>query len=199
MIRRPPRSTRVRSSAASDVYKRQESFLYNEINTHQMGWSQRLGKTLYGLYGKSTQRYHGLLRPLDHPLYNPWINAPSGDLYFPQYTALHGFLPTANRWSYIQNINLNLFIAQNYSGWGKSGSMRFDVRLPSPWSKSQYGFVQLEWKHYQPLGKTTLRLRSLAYYGGGNNPTPEAALYIHGANPEAVSYTHLTLPTKRIV
>ena len=166
-----------------------ESFLYNEINTHQMGWSQRLGKTLYGLYGKSTQRYHRLLRPLDHPLYNPWINAPSGDLYFPQYTALNGFLPTANRWSYIQNINLNLFIAQNYSGWGKSGSMRFDVRLPSPWSKSQYGFVQLEWKHYQPLGKTTLRLRSLAYYGGGNNPTPEAALYIHGANPEE-SFNH---------
>ena len=29
MIRRPPRSTRVRSSAASDVYKRQEDAIYN--------------------------------------------------------------------------------------------------------------------------------------------------------------------------
>jgi hypothetical protein len=166
-----------------------KSLLYNEINTHQMGWFNRIGKTEYGLYGKSTQRYHRLLRPLEHPLYNPWVTAPSGDPYFPQYTALNGFLPTANRWSYIHNINLNLFFSQNYNGWGKSGSMRFDVRLPSPWSKSQYGFVQMEWKHYQPLGKTTLRLRSLAYYGGGNNPTPEAVLYLNGANPEE-SFNH---------
>ena len=36
MIRRPPRSTRVRSSAASDVYKRQVRVSYQSITAHQM-------------------------------------------------------------------------------------------------------------------------------------------------------------------
>ncbi|WP_460379575.1 hypothetical protein, partial [Staphylococcus aureus] len=41
MIRRPPRSTRVRSSAASDVYKRQPSLLatftvsYTHLRAHE--------------------------------------------------------------------------------------------------------------------------------------------------------------------
>lgn len=48
-----------------------QSLLYNEINTHEMGWFNRLGKTEYGLYGKSMQRYHRLQYNIDHPLYNP--------------------------------------------------------------------------------------------------------------------------------
>ena len=163
-----------------------QSLLYNEINTHEMGWFNRLGKTEYGLYGKSMQRYHRLQYNIDHPLYNPWINslASGRDPYFPQRDQLDGFLSTANQWSYLAQAHLNLYIKQGYSGWGRSGSMRFDMRMPSPWSKSQYGFVQLEWKHFQPIGKTLLRLRSLAYYGGGNNPTPESVLYLASANPE---------------
>ena len=163
-----------------------QSLLYNEINTHEMGWFNRLGKTEYGLYGKSMQRYHRLQYNIDHPLYNPWINslASGRDPYFPQRDQLDGFLSTANQWSYLAQAHLNLYIKQGYSGWGRSGSMRFDMRMPSPWSKSQYGFIQLEWKHFQPIGKTLLRLRSLAYYGGGNNPTPESVLYLASANPE---------------
>ena len=163
-----------------------QSLLYNEINTHEMGWFNRLGKTEYGLYGKSMQRYHRLQYNIDHPLYNPWINslASGRDPYFPQRDQLDGFLSTANQWSYLAQAHLNLYIKQGYSGWGRSGSVRFDMRMPSPWSKSQYGFVQLEWKHFQPIGKTLLRLRSLAYYGGGNNPTPESVLYLASANPE---------------
>ena len=81
-------------------------------------------------------------------------------------------------------MHLNLYVKQSYSGWGKSGSLRCDIRMPSPWSQSQYGFVQLEWKHFQPLGKSFLRLRTLAYLGGGTNPTPESVLYLVSANPE---------------
>jgi hypothetical protein len=56
--------------------------------------------------------------------------------------------------------------------------------MSSPWSETQYGYVQLEWKHYQPIGKTNLRLRSVVNYGGGTNPTPESVLYAASANPE---------------
>ena len=163
-----------------------QSLLYNEINTHELGWFNRIGKTEYGLNGKSMQRYHRLQYNIDQPFYNPWINSQvSGrDPYFPQRDQLDGFLSTANQWSYVAQAHLNLYIKQAYSGWGKSGSVRFDMRMPSPWSNSQYGFVQLEWKHFQPVGKTLLRLRSLAYFGGGNNPTPESVLYLASANPE---------------
>jgi aminopeptidase N len=163
-----------------------QSLLYNEINTHEMGWFNQLGKTEYGLYGKSMQRYHSLIYTIDHPLYNPWENslANGRDPYFPQRATLDGYLPTANQWSYVAQMHLNLYVKQGYSGWGKTGSLRCDIRLPSPWSQSQYGFVQLEWKHYQPLGKSALRLRALAYLGGGSNPTPESVLYLASANPE---------------
>jgi len=163
-----------------------QSLLYNEINTHELGWFNRIGKTEYGLNGKSMQRYHRLQYNIDQPFYNPWINSQvSGrDPYFPQRDQLDGFLSTANQWSYVAQAQLNLYVKQAYSGWGKSGSVRFDMRMPSPWSNSQYGFIQLEWKHFQPVGKTLLRLRSLAYFGGGNNPTPESVLYLASANPE---------------
>jgi len=163
-----------------------QSLLYNEINTHEMGWFNKLGKTEYGLYGKSMQRYHRLIYSVDNPLYNPWVNsqADGRDPFFPQSNILDGYVPTANKWSYIAQMHLNLYLQQGYSGWGKSGSVRCDIRMPSPWSHSQYGFVQLEWKHYQPLGKSALRLRGLAYLGGGTNPTPESVLYLASANPE---------------
>jgi len=163
-----------------------QSLLYNEINTHEMGWFNKLGKSEYGLYGKSMQRYHRLIYSVDNPLYNPWVNsqADGRDPFFPQSNILDGYVPTANKWSYIAQMHLNLYLQQGYSGWGKSGSVRCDIRMPSPWSHSQYGFVQLEWKHYQPLGKSALRLRGLAYLGGGTNPTPESVLYLASANPE---------------
>ncbi|MFM7638578.1 MAG: M1 family metallopeptidase [Bacteroidota bacterium] len=163
-----------------------QSLLYNEINTHEMGWFNKLGKTEYGLYGKSMQRYHRLIYSVDNPLYNPWVNsqADGRDPFFPQSNILDGYVPTANKWSYIAQMHLNLYLQQGYSGWGKSGSVRCDIRMPSPRSHSQYGFVQLEWKHYQPLGKSAMRLRGLAYLGGGTNPTPESVLYLASANPE---------------
>jgi hypothetical protein len=161
-----------------------QSLLYNDINTHEMGWFNRLGKTEYGLFGKSMLRYAPLQRDVTDPLYNPYMYNGQNDPYFPQSAQLNGFLSTANHWSFIRQTHLNLYVKQGYSGWGRTGSVRCDIRMPSPWSQSQYGYVQLEWKHYQPLGKSVLRLRSLAYYGGGNNPTPESALYIAAANPE---------------
>src|SRR5665811_771599 len=43
MIRRPPRSTRVRSSAASDVYKRQGQYLRLYVNGTEVGKSAQTG------------------------------------------------------------------------------------------------------------------------------------------------------------
>src|SRR5665811_1937810 len=50
MIRRPPRSTRVRSSAASDVYKRQASVLFLALG---MRWDRKdlLRNGYYAVYG----------------------------------------------------------------------------------------------------------------------------------------------------
>jgi hypothetical protein len=166
-----------------------KSMFYNDINVNEMGWFDQAGKTSYGIYGKMSQRYqHAFNSDNDNnSLYNPWdsLKTMSGkDPYFPQNRAVNGFLPTANRWSHLQNINLNLFVQQNYAGWGRSGNVRCDIRLSSPWSQTQYGYVQLEWKHYQPVGKTNLRFRSVVNYGGGTNPTPETVLYAASANPE---------------
>lgn len=166
-----------------------KSMFYNDINVNEMGWFDQAGKTSYGISGKMSQRYqHAFHSENDiNSLYNPWdsLKTMSGkDPYFPQNRAVNGFLPTANRWSHLQNINLNLFVQQNYAGWGRSGNVRCDIRLSSPWSQTQYGYVQLEWKHYQPVGKTNLRFRSVVNYGGGTNPTPETVLYAASANPE---------------
>jgi hypothetical protein len=166
-----------------------KSMFYNDINVNEMGWFDQAGKTSYGISGKMSQRYQHAFNSENNinSLYNPWdsLKTMSGkDPYFPQNRAVNGFLPTANRWSHLQNINLNLFVQQNYAGWGRSGNVRCDIRLSSPWSQTQYGYVQLEWKHYQPVGKTNLRFRSVVNYGGGTNPTPETVLYAASANPE---------------
>lgn len=166
-----------------------KSLLYNEINIHEMGWFDQAGKTTYGISGKMGRRYHNQLNSQNrnNSLYNPWdsIGVLTGkDPYFPQRSALNGYLPTANRWSYLSNIHLDLFVQQAYAGWGRSGNVRCDVRLSSPWSETQYGYIQMEWKHYQPIGKTNLRIRSIAYFGGGSTPTPESVLYVANANPE---------------
>lgn len=166
-----------------------KSLLYNEINSHEMGWFDQAGKTTYGISGKMGRRYHNQLNSQNrnNSLYNPWdsVGVLTGkDPYFPQRSALNGYLPTANRWSYLSNIHLDLFVQQAYAGWGRSGNVRCDVRLSSPWSETQYGYIQMEWKHYQPIGKTNLRIRSIAYFGGGSTPTPESVLYVANANPE---------------
>ena len=171
-----------------------KSLMYNNINVNEMGWFDQTGKTSYGISGKMSQRYQpqNEARRTQNSLNNPWdsLKIFSGkDPYFPQNSAMNGYLPTANRWSDLQNINLNLFVQQNYAGWGRSGLVRCDVRLSSPWSQVQYGYVQLEWKHYQPVGKTHIRIRSVVNYGGGTNPTPESVLYAANANPEE-SFNH---------
>jgi aminopeptidase N len=166
-----------------------KSLLYNEINSHEMGWFDQAGKTTYGISGKMGRRYQNQLNSQNrnNSLYNPWDSngvLTGKDPYFPQRSALNGYLPTANCWSYLSNIHLDLFVQQAYAGWGRSGNIRCDVRLSSPWSETQYGYIQMEWKHYQPIGKTNLRIRSIAYFGGGSNPTPESVLYVANANPE---------------
>ena len=49
MIRRPPRSTLDRSSAASDVYKRQDLIIFDEAH--------KMSATVWGSEVKKTKRY----------------------------------------------------------------------------------------------------------------------------------------------
>ena len=57
MIRRPPRSTRVRSSAASDVYKRQEWISSIEIENVAVGHPKTLAAAVIGIpHPKSDER-----------------------------------------------------------------------------------------------------------------------------------------------
>eukprot|EP00658_Telonema_sp_P-2_P020514 TRINITY_DN18114_c0_g1_i3.p1 TRINITY_DN18114_c0_g1~~TRINITY_DN18114_c0_g1_i3.p1 ORF type:complete len:135 (+),score=40.30 TRINITY_DN18114_c0_g1_i3:133-537(+) len=59
MIRRPPRSTLSSSSAASDVYKRQE---YGDSKTQNMECSPRIGKSHFGDYNGKVVRFVGKVK-----------------------------------------------------------------------------------------------------------------------------------------
>src|SRR5665811_2133683 len=75
MIRRPPRSTRVRSSAASDVYKRQLMGIF---------WVTFLGLVLWALSRlfAGPQRDDGVHEDLESPRYHLdlglWVPTPTG-------------------------------------------------------------------------------------------------------------------------
>src|SRR5665811_1112920 len=64
MIRRPPRSTRVRSSAASDVYKRQLLRCVDESDLVAVGWAEGdcLCEVTFGILGMASP---------DSPLFVP--------------------------------------------------------------------------------------------------------------------------------
>src|SRR5665811_816278 len=92
MIRRPPRSTRVRSSAASDVYKRQDMHV-RTIQTSRLllrPWSPEDADFLFDMESRwDVKRYIGAApavmtnrsealasierrRALNHPVYGIW-------------------------------------------------------------------------------------------------------------------------------
>lgn len=155
------------------------SLFYNGISLNEAGWRMRFGTTEFGMSGKATKRSSQLLNRNSTP-FVPFTT----DAYLPQTQAFPGYIGTNTRWSEQSNINLLLYIEHNYAGWSHSGSTRIDLRMPSPWSQSQFGFVKMQWNHSQALGKTRLKIRAFAFLGSGKNPSPESILYLDGANPE---------------
>ena len=149
-----------------------ESQLYNNLFINSMGWKMKIGVHSFGLYGKTL---NNLFRESESSFNN------SKSIFQNRY---NGIASNQGYWSHLNNINFNLFYNKNYSGWGKYGSLDFAMRLPSPWSETQYGYVQGTWKHNQPLGKLLFKTRTFAQLGGGSNVTAESALYAAGANPE---------------
>ena len=81
MIRRPPRSTQSRSSAASDVYKRQQ--LAKDIHDHP----EKVGMCELGF--KNLDKYIGRQAPGEFVLYQARTN--TGKSMFLMHTALHNY------------------------------------------------------------------------------------------------------------
>jgi aminopeptidase N len=140
----------------------------NQRVSSTVGWKWKLGNHLFGLYGKHLQT---LLK--------------NSETILNQNSLFNGFLPTTISWSDRTNTNFHLFWNIQYSGWSKSGTIALDTRLISPWSQTQFGWINLEWKHQQPIKSTTLKSRIFAQMGHGNNPSPESALYASSANLES--------------
>ncbi len=149
-----------------------QSQFYNNISIQSLGWKMKILNHEFGLYGKSMYNFF-------HE--NNENNANSSSIFSQK---LNGFIQNQGFWSNAQNVSLNLFYNKDYSGWGQLGKLEFEMRMPSPWSETQFGYVKASWKHKKPLGKFNLKSRTFLQIGGGNNPTAESALYANGANPE---------------
>src|SRR5665811_1836828 len=107
MIRRPPRSTRVRSSAASDVYKRQV-ILAKTIKGWTLGPDVAGKNATHSIKNLTTDQLRGLrdllslnaeipdeALELDHPpYYRPPVDSPEYRYLSERRTALNGPLPS---------------------------------------------------------------------------------------------------------
>src|SRR5665811_1928105 len=130
MIRRPPRSTRVRSSAASDVYKRQNYGRYLEPagSRRLSSWTNfdLLGAYTLNLGGETTVRLEARIRnvfntqavlSVNNVLYNDPYNASTGAYYpgwglSPQGTSqLNGQFGTATSWSAPRRFTLSALLS----------------------------------------------------------------------------------------
>ncbi len=149
----------------------------NQHFKNDIGWDFKVDQHTFGLYSRILG---GTASEVIMPFDNNVVI---------QNSAFHeksfsGLIPVQSLWRNQSNISFNLFWQLNYISWGKSGSILIETRLPSPWSNTQFGFVNFELKHNQPISNTNLLIRSFAQYGGGINPSPESALYAASANPE---------------
>ena len=148
-----------------------ESKYYNNLFINKLGWKMKVENHTFGIYGKYMKNY-----------FRETFDESNPSSIF--HTNYNNYVLGQSFWSNQDNISLNLFWTKTYAGWGRYGSFNVNTRLPSPWSQTQFGFVQGTWKHNQPLGKLLLKTRVFGQYGGGQSPTAESALYAAGANPE---------------
>ncbi len=141
-----------------------------------LGWNMKIGNHEFGIFGKHLQG----IRMTSYERFNS-ENPESKHQYDARFA---GYIPERSFWNPQSNISMNLYWKINYTAWGNRGNLRIDSRLASPWSATQFGWIFAEWKHYQNLGKSQIKSRIFAQYGGGNTPAPESALYAAAANPE---------------
>ncbi len=139
----------------------------NQRLSSLFGWKWKVGNQTFGLYGKHLQS----INKNAETILNPNI-------------LFNGYLPTSKIWSDNTNTNFHVYWNLNYSGWNQSGSFLLDTRLISPWSETQFGWINGEWKHQIPWKSTTFKSRIFAQLGYGTNPSPESVLYASSANPE---------------
>ncbi len=149
-----------------------QSQLYNNLSIQSMGWKMTIQNHEFGLYGKAM--YNLFQENTENQL----------DKNSVFQNSYNGFIQNQGFWSNQQNVSLNLFYNKNYSGWGQLGKLEFEMRMPSPWSETQFGYVKATWKHKKPFGNVYLKTRTFLQIGAGSNPTAESALYANGANPE---------------
>ena len=153
----------------------------NQRYKNDIGWDFSVGKHTFGMYSRIMG---GTAEEIKTPSEPQLITSSFIQHSAYQEKAFSGVIPVQSLWQNQSNISINLFWKMNYQKWGKSGSINFETRLPSPWSNTQFGYINMEWKHKQPILKTILLIRTFAQYGGGKNPSPESALYAASANPE---------------
>lgn len=156
------------------------SLFYNGVALNEMGWKSKAGNTEYGINAKYMKRGKNLISITGIP----FVPSYTDDPYQPQTNTMQGYIPSPTRWGSGSNVSLNLFVKHKYAAFGRSGTLQFDTRLPSPWSQSQFGFVKFQWNHFQPIVSTTLKIRTFIFAGSGKLPNPESALYLSAANPE---------------
>ncbi len=142
----------------------------------KVGWFMNLGSHRFGIYAKHLQGLYGS-RAERIPTENPLSQHQFANTY-------PGYIPTPTLWNPQSNLSLNLFWNIHYNQWSYQGDLLLQSRLASPWSQTQFGYVNLTWNHNHPLGKSEIKSRFFIQYGGGETPSPESALYAAMANPE---------------
>lgn len=156
-----------------------KAIAYNQRLFAKMGWKMNIQNHEFGMYGLHLQGLQGS-RSREIIKGNNWNWSPA---HFNEY-AYRGYVNGISQWNNRSNISMNLFWNMQYQAFGKMGNIRLNTRMSSTWSETQFGFVNIEWKHQQPVGKTLIKSRIFSQLGGGNNPSAESALYAAAANPE---------------
>ncbi|MCC6767573.1 MAG: M1 family peptidase [Bacteroidia bacterium] len=88
----------------------------------------------------------------------------------------------ADRW----NATINLGIRHTYTYRKGSGQINLHLRSTTVGSDYDYSQVWLTAINRNKLGKLSLNTRFIAQWGAGNYLAPESALFLAGANPEAM-------------
>lgn len=105
------------------------------------------------------------------------------------------YLLYRNEWSSMRakpNSSLNISWKRDMKFVNGIGNITLTARAPFMTNDFNYGYLQLESKHYQSLHKLDIRTRIFGRYGTGSSIPYESALFLAGANPEELMDTKYT-------